>query len=279
MNHSPPAAATAKTGMQRGTILRDTQAGPGLISVGGRQLPFTLEQHWGSERPPVTGARVDVLFEGDQLRQLHLVDDTQIAREMASQAAGHAGQMAAQGQALLGRALAEFGRAPLIALVALWLGWWVFDWVSVRVIGTHVASYSFWDMLKMLSSGNALEAMQYSRSGLGLWNFVALLCAVAPLAPLAPPISRHRWASLGLAAPLAFMVLQAARLYWGIASAASEMQQQMAGYGAQMGRTLQDMSHEIQAQILKSISLGLGLYLSLAAALVLAFFAFVRPRR
>lgn len=265
---SPAAAAT-----QRGTILRDTQAGPGLISVGGRQLAFTLEQHWASERPPVTGARVDATFDGDELRQLHLVNDTQIAKEMATQAAG---QMAAQGQALLGRALAEFGRLPLAALVALWLGWWVFDWVSVRVIGTHVASYSFWDMLKMLASGNALEAMQYSRSSLGFWNFVALLCAVAPLAPL---VTRHRLASLGLAAPLAFMALQGARLYWGISSAVSEMQQQMAGFGGQMGRMLRDVGSEMQAEIFKSITLGLGLYLSLAAAAVLAFFAFVRLRR
>lgn len=28
----------------RGSILRDTQAGPGLISVAGRQFSFTLEQ-------------------------------------------------------------------------------------------------------------------------------------------------------------------------------------------------------------------------------------------
>lgn len=266
---SPSSAAAT----QRGTILRDTQSGPGLISVGGRQLAFTLEQHWASERPPVTGARVDATFDGDQLQRLQLVDDTQIAKEMASQAAG---ELAQRGQVLLGRALAEFGKLPLIALLALWAGWWFFDWVSVRVVGNMVARYSFWDMLKMLSSGNALEAMRYSQSSLGFWNLVALACAVAPLAPL---FTRHRLASLGLAAPLAFMVLQGARLYWGISSAVSEMQQQMSIVGGQMGRMLRDVGSQMQAEILKSISLGLGLYLSVAAALVLAFFAVLRLRR
>lgn len=68
----------------RGSILRDTQAGPGLISVAGRQFSFTLEQHWRSERPPTVGARVDVQLNGDELAGVALVDDAQLAKEMAS---------------------------------------------------------------------------------------------------------------------------------------------------------------------------------------------------
>lgn len=268
MSVSPPAAA-----LQRGTILRDTQAGPGLISVAGRQLSFTLEQHWRSERPPLVGARVDVQLKGDELAGLTLVDDAQLAKEMASQAAG---QVAARGQQLLGRALAEFGKAPLIALVALWLGWFAFAWISVRIVGTQTVSFSFWDMVKMLSAGNALEAMQYGQGGFGFWNVVALACALAPLLPL---VWRDRRAGFGLAAPLLFMLLQAARLYWGIQSAAGEMQKQMGGLGGQMGRAMQDIGGQMLDAMLKSISLGLGLYLSVAAALVLGFFALARLRR
>lgn len=264
-----PAAGAAS----RGTILRDTQAGPGLLSVGGRQLPFTLEQHWRSERPPTVGARVDAQLNGDVLTAVTLVDDAQIAREMAAQAAG---QLSAQGQQLWGRAVAEFGKAPLAALVALWLGWFGFSWISVRIIGTQTVSFSFWDMVKMLSADNVLEAMQYKQGSLGFWSLVALVCALAPLLPL---VWRDRRASCGLAAPLLFMLLQAGRLYWGIQSAASEMQKQMGGLGSQIGRAMQDMSSQMLAEMLKAISLGLGLYASLTAALVLAFFALVRLRR
>lgn len=258
----------------RGTILRDTQSGPGLLSVGGRQYPFTLEQHWRSDRPPVTGARVDVQLDGDQLARVSLVDEAQIAREMAGQAAD---RLSAGGRQLLGRAVAEFGVVPLGALVALWLGWWVFDWVGVRLFANQVAAYSFWDMVKMLSAGNALEAMQYHQGGFGLWSLLALICAAAPLLPL---VWRDRRASLGLAAPLVFLLLQGVRLYAGIHSAATALQQQLGGLGnAQMGRAMRDLGGELQAQIFQSISLGFGLYLSLAAAVVLAVFAAIRLRR
>ena len=276
MTISTPAAAAPL----RGSILRDTQIGPGLLSVGGRQLPFTLEQHWRSERPPVTGARVDVLLDGEQVAAVTLVDDAQIAKEMAkdmgAQASQAAGLLASRGRQLWGRAVAEFGTVPLVALGSLWLGWWVFDWVAVRVVGSQVASYSFWDMVRMLAAPNALEAMQYGQGGFGLWSIVALACAAAPLLPL---LWRDRRASWGLAAPLLFMLVQGGRLYWGISSAATALQQQMGGLSGAMGRMARDMSSELQAQILKSISLGLGLYLSLAAAAVLAVVALIRLRR
>lgn len=41
--------------MSRGKILRDTNAGPGLIFLDGRQLQFTLEEHWRSSTPPKVG--------------------------------------------------------------------------------------------------------------------------------------------------------------------------------------------------------------------------------
>ena len=199
---SPPAL--------RGTILRDTQIGPGLLSVGGRQLPFTLEQHWRSERPPATGARVDVLLDGEQVSTVTLVNEAEAAKEKAQELVDQAArQLASRGRALWGQAVLEFGRLPLIALLGLGLSWWVFDWVDVRVMGSQLASYSFWDLVKMLAAPNALEAMQYGRGGFGLWSLLMLACAMAPLLTL---LWRDRRASWGLAAPLLFMLVQSGRL-------------------------------------------------------------------
>ena len=45
---------------RRGTILRDTSAGPGLLVVDGTQYPFDLAGIWRSDVPPRTGMVVDV---------------------------------------------------------------------------------------------------------------------------------------------------------------------------------------------------------------------------
>ena len=41
--------------MKRGRILRDTNSGPGIVSVDGTQKSFSLEQHWRSATPPKVG--------------------------------------------------------------------------------------------------------------------------------------------------------------------------------------------------------------------------------
>ena len=46
----------------RGRILRDTNSGPGLLAVNGKQYTFTLEDMWQSEVPPRPGMVVEVSF-------------------------------------------------------------------------------------------------------------------------------------------------------------------------------------------------------------------------
>jgi hypothetical protein len=68
------------------------------------------------------------------------------------------------------------------------------------------------------------------------------------------------------------MLIQALRLYWTLNSAASQMQE-AAGRNPFLG---QNFAQEFVREMLKAISLGAGFYLSFAAAIVLAFFAWVR---
>ena len=44
---------------KRGKILRDANAGPGLLMVEGQQYPFSLEGVWKSEVPPRPGLPVE----------------------------------------------------------------------------------------------------------------------------------------------------------------------------------------------------------------------------
>ena len=46
----------------RGRILRDTNAGPGIVSLDGKQFSFTLETLWMSDIPPRPGMVVEASF-------------------------------------------------------------------------------------------------------------------------------------------------------------------------------------------------------------------------
>lgn len=94
---------------------------------------------------------------------------------------------------------------------------------------------------------------------------------LALLAPLLPDLWHHRWAPLGLFAPLGFMLLTGAVAKAKI-SAGTQDAGAMAGAfgGAQAAAMAQRMADEMLSQIMQAISLGFGFYLALAAALVLA---------
>ncbi len=66
---------------KRGKVLRDPQAGPGLLMIEGRQYPFLLTV-WKSEDPPKPGLPVDVDFgERGQILVITVVPEPQLARE------------------------------------------------------------------------------------------------------------------------------------------------------------------------------------------------------
>ena len=66
---------------KRGKVLRDPQAGPGLLMIEGRQYPFLLTV-WNSEGPPKPGLPVDVQFaQNGQILAVTVVSESQIAKE------------------------------------------------------------------------------------------------------------------------------------------------------------------------------------------------------
>ena len=68
--------------MARGKILRDTNAGDGIIFVGEKQVPFSLEKHWRSGVPPQAGMMVDVVMTADgAIESVTQIDETQLAKE------------------------------------------------------------------------------------------------------------------------------------------------------------------------------------------------------
>src|SRR5215467_7244725 len=69
---------------KRGTVLRDTSTGPGLLSVDGNQHQFSLEGGWKSLDPPKPGMHVLVEFATDlTILSVIPIPESQIAREQA----------------------------------------------------------------------------------------------------------------------------------------------------------------------------------------------------
>lgn len=103
----------------RGKVLREPNAGPGLLMIGGQQFRFSLAGVWKSEVPPKSGLNVEVELDNNlQVTGITVIPEPQIARE-SDEAAVPA---AKEGFRKIG---AKLGIAVLLAIVLLLAGWFV----------------------------------------------------------------------------------------------------------------------------------------------------------
>lgn len=295
---------------QRGRILRDTAVGDGLISASGKQYVFKLEGVWKSDRAPKVDMQVDVDFDdAGQIVAIRAVDATAAAREHAERFMSTAGstakqwaadlktkgapalaelrakgapalaEMQAKGLPVVKRYVALIGVPTLAAIVAVLLGWFSFAAVSVDFMGQR-GSATFYDFLGVLNNPqNGLALLEGRSAGAGLYGFLAI---VALLAPLLPHFVKSRRLWLAYCAPGAWMVLAAVIGWWKIRSALSQATGG-GGFGGEFGGgELQElasgMAREFMNELWNAISIGLGAYLSLAAASYLAFVGVKRWR-
>lgn len=245
---------------RRGTILRDTSAGPGLLVVDGTQYPFDLAGIWRSDIPPRAGMVVDV--ELDMTGQVSLVTavpESVLAREKADQAMAAVKE---RGGAMAGAMLSRFGRNDLIALGLLVLGWFVLTAGSFGGGLLGKMEFTFWQVLGYLNSGaeSLVRRATGGGAGAGLWGAIALVA-------LAGPFVHHFWkdrrAHLGGALPLALMLVAIIILYNQVGSVGREAQ---GLFGNDAGQMMAQMRSEMRA----AISFGLGTYLSIPVGLYFA---------
>jgi hypothetical protein len=242
---------------KRGKVLRDANAGPGLLMVEGKQYPFGLEGVWKSDVPAKPGLVVDVDFDGnDQVTGITAVPESQLAREQAEAAMAVAKE---KGAALASGLVAKFGLPILVAEGLLILGWFFLAAVSLDASIFGKVQFTFWQVLGFLNASNILEALGGGRNpGTGIYGFLAVAC-------LAGPFLAYFWkdkrAHLGALLPLAFMLIVALMVRSNINSA----------FGAVSGTgSIAEMQREAQQEAMKAISLGLGAYLSLLVSLYFA---------
>jgi hypothetical protein len=251
---------------RRGKVLRDTNAGPGLLVVEGTQYPFTLEAHWKGEEPPKVGMVVDVeLGPGGEVAWLRPVPEGQLAKEQADQAMQ---AIKDKGGAMAGAMVARFGARDLIALGALVLGWFFLRAGSFEGGLMGELTFTFWQVLGYVNSGAESLARRATGGGAG----VGLLGLVA-IAALAGPFLHHFWkdrkAHLAGLLPLLLMVFVLWRVMSGIGDTGGDTMSMFGEDGAQM-------AEEFRREMRNAVSFGLGFYVSLAASL---YFAVTAVRR
>ncbi|WP_332875675.1 hypothetical protein [Massilia sp. S19_KUP03_FR1] len=251
----------------RGKILRDTNAGPGLLSIALEQYPFTLEHHWKSDVPPKVGMVVEVALDASgAVLTATPVAESQLAKEQAEQAMKAA---KARGGILAAGLVARFGVPTLAAMAALVVGWFVLNTVWIQVSSGYGVGMSFWAILGVVNSPNGtMAALNGGGGSSGLYGF---LCIVALLAPLTPQVWSDRRAHLGGLLPLAFMLLVAYMVYHGVSDGMQQARGLAGGLGdASTRRMVDEMGQEMLRAALQAISIGAGAYLALLASLYLA---------
>jgi hypothetical protein len=253
---------------KRGRIMRDPNAGPGLVIIEGRQYPFSLEGIWRSDTLPRLGLVVDVDFDPEgQVAAMTAVPDAQLAREQAEAALQGARRKGAQ---LASGAVERFGAARLLAVGLLVPGWWMLGTVTLDAAMFGQIKLTFWRLLGFLNAGNPLEqfaAVGSAGPSTGLYGFAALLC-------LGGPFLAHFWtdrrAHLAGGLPLAFMVVVALVAWAGVRELEGVGREAMAGAGAEYGAMVDEMQRAARREVMQALSFGAGLWLSLAASIYLA---------
>ena len=241
---------------KRGKVLRDPHIGPGLLTVGGRQITFVLEGVWKSETPPKPGLAVDIDVNArDEIVAITVVPDSQLAREQAEAAIAAAQK---QGAVMVSRMIARFGLPMLIAAGALLVGWFLLSAATVQTSLGRV-DFTFWQLLALLNSSGTFEGMfEGARaSSAGLYGLLALLAWAGPFLSY---FWKDKRAALGGLLPLMFMVLVALMVRGSIHNSLS----------MQAGGALDAMVQQMGEEAMRAVSPGFGAYVSGLASLYFA---------
>jgi hypothetical protein len=241
---------------KRGKILRDANLGPGLLIVEGQQHQFALEGVWKSPVPAKPGLVVDVEFDAvGKVSGITAVPDSQLAKEQAEVALAAA---KAQGGKIFGQIVAKVGMPNLVAGLVLLISWFWLTAASINIPFGGKFEFTFWQVLGFLNANNILDVMERNgHPSTGMYGLFAVVC-------LAGPFVQYFWkdkrAALGGLLPLLFMIIVGLMVRSSINSA----------MGPAASGSYAEMQQQAQDEMMKAISIGMGIYLSVLASLYFA---------
>jgi len=253
----------------RGRILKDTNSGPGIVTIEGVQHPFTLANVWKSDIAPTSNMVVEVEMHDGVIASMTAVPDSQLAKEQANVAVDYAKKT---GLAFASAAVNKFGFPFIAAMALIAISCLYLDVMTVQLTETYSVQMSFWQVMKLLNGGTKIASyVQPSTAGVYGVIFWAALAL-----PFLPYVWKNPKGELGAAAPLLLIMLTVFLIYIGIrdhamatASAAREVSTLFGG-----SRNL-GVDADIQARITESLINAIharsGFYVALISSGYLAF--------
>lgn len=244
----------------RGNIIKVPDSSPGLLFVGGEQKSFVLEQIWRSPTAPAANMVVDVEVDGSgNITAITAVDAQQLAKERLNQFSGVAQeqgkQVAAMAKVGVGALAERMGKVALIATVSAWVAWFFLPAGGLNLGFLGSKSFTYWELL-------AIDLRNPMNMANGSHGLFAMLGLVALAAPVAVPFLQHPQAKYLNAMLLAFLVLAPLKVWWDFSQAVGNF-----------GRPT-EAPDGVLTEIMKAISIGLGMYVLIGAGIVLALQAF-----
>ncbi|HEX6802358.1 MAG TPA: hypothetical protein VF133_01640 [Terriglobales bacterium] len=245
----------------RGKVLREPNAGPGLVMIDGQQFRFWLDGIWRSETLPTRGLAVEVeLDQSLQVTGMTPIPEPQVARDQVeavlSQPKHHRTEIA-HGM------VHKIGPSAILAAGLLLIGWFFLGTLSIPIPLAGTVNLTFWQLLGLVNTPRGLEAAA------GNENLNAGMYAVFAAIALTGPFFHHFWndkrAFLGGAAPLVFMLV-----IWFAAGSTIHDFFLPGGAGPYA-----EIAQEAGSEAMKNVSFSFGGYLS---AMVGAYFAWTGLR-
>ncbi|MFM2111595.1 MAG: hypothetical protein RLZZ271_255 [Pseudomonadota bacterium] len=257
----------------RGKILRDTNAGEGIVFVAGEQKRFTLEQHWKASTPPKVGGVVEVeLGATGEVASVIPVDESELAKEQAQKALSALGGLSKTGANQL---LARVSPVTLGAIALLATAWLFLSTYTVIVGRGMTETATFYEILKLLNNKGEIGGVWSVRSsGAGMYG---LLFWIVLALPLGVHFVKVKFAAVGYFAPLILMLVATTGMYSGIKASVAEaarvggMVNGLFGGRNAGAAAAEQMSREMTSQILSAINLDAGFYLATVAVAYLTF--------
>lgn len=261
----PDSQHTAET--VRGRVLRDTNNGMGLLSVSGRQIPFSLEENWLGDIAPTIQMNIDVVLDSaGNVITVTPVSDKDIAQEKIKALSSDLSSKFQDQLPLVKIYANAIGTPVLVAAAVLFVSWVWLSLVSVRVSAGLSQNVTMLDALSIINMGANLETL--GRGSSGSSGIFGIVCVLAMLAPLVPAFIKHRYINLCFFAPLIFSLVFSIATFIKLRAYANVARESMGAFGG--NSQMNNMINAIMDQIMASVSIGFGAYLSVAVVLYLA---------
>jgi hypothetical protein len=168
--------------------------------------------------------------------------------------------------ARLSRAATELDTVSKFALLCILVGWFLLDTLVVS-LGSLQHGVRFFDISSVIADPTRLF---FGVQGAARKVLFALVCLLCLLAPLLPHLRRERANWLGYLAPLVLMLICGVVLYSRTSSELFVAPSHAGPIGSNLIRFANGLLHQGTGLVAKHVSVGVGAYVALIAATVLA---------